>query len=80
MGPKVVSGNNTHRDCHPSFYEDNYRDYYLSLLPVFVPLTHFTISNAYSWRDSILSPKTLYSLLEVYETLKATHLKKGLKN
>ena len=48
MGSKVVFGNGTNRDCHPFFYEVNHQDYYLSLLPVFVPLTLFTISNAYS--------------------------------
>ena len=73
MGPKVVPGNSTHKDCHPSFYEGNHRDYYLSLLPVFVSLPLFTIPNAYSWRDSIPSPKALYSLLGVHQTLESTH-------
>ena len=73
MGPKVVPGNSTHKDCHPSFYEGNHRDYYLSLLPVFVSLPLFTIPNAYSWRDSIPSPKALYSLLGVHQTLESTN-------
>ena len=72
MGLKVVP-DSTHRDCHPSFYEGNHQDYYLSPLPIFVPLTLFTIPNAYSWKDPILSLKALYSLLRVYQILKSTH-------
>ena len=51
MGSKVVLSNYTHGDSHPSFYKGNHRDNYLSLLPIFVPLTLFIVPNAYSWRD-----------------------------
>ena len=73
MGPKIVPSNSTHRDCHPFFFEGNHQDYDLSPLPVFVPLSLFTIPNAYSWRDPILSLKALYSLIGVYQTLKSTN-------
>ena len=73
MGLKVVPDNNTPRDCHPSFYEGNHRDYYLSLLPVFMSLPLFTVRNSYSWSDPILSPKAFNSLLGVYQTLESTH-------
>ena len=73
MSPKIVSSNSTYRDCHPSFYEGNHRDYDLSLLPVFMPLPLFTVRNSYSWSDPILSPQAFYSLLGVYQTLESTH-------
>ena len=73
MGPKIILGYGTYGDSHPALYEGNHRDYHLSLLLVFMPLPLFTIPNAYSWRDPILSPKVLYSLLRVYQTLKSTH-------
>ena len=73
MGPKIIPGYGAHGDSHPTLYECNYRDYYLSLLLVFMPLLLFIAPNAYSWRDPILSPKVLYSLLKIYQTLKSTH-------
>ena len=42
-----------------------------------MPLPLFTVPNAYSWRDPILSPKVLYSLLGVYQTFESTHFWKG---
>lgn len=77
MDLKVVSGNGTHRDSHPSFYKGNHWDYYFSLLLIFVPLLLFTVSHTYSRRDPILSPKVVYSLLGVYQTLESTHFWKG---
>ena len=73
MGPKIIPGYGSHGDSHSAFYEDNHRDYYLSLLPVFMPLSLFTVPDAYFWRDPILSPKVLYPLLRVYQTLKSTY-------
>ena len=66
MSPKVISSDSTYRDFHPSFYEDSYRDHYLSLLPVFMLLTFFAIPNTYTWRDPILNLKILNPLLKVY--------------
>ena len=66
MGPKIIPGYGANRDSHPALYEGNHRDHYFSLLPVSVPLPLFTIPNTYSWKDPILSPKALYSLLGVY--------------
>ena len=73
MRPKVVPSNSTHRDSHPSFYKGNHRDYYLSLLLVFVLLPLFTVPNSYPWRDPVQSSKALYSLLRVYQTFESTH-------
>ena len=73
MGPKIIPGYSAHGDPHPTLYEGNHWDYYLSLLPVFMPLSLFTVPDAYAWRDPILSPKVLYPLLRVYQTLKSTH-------
>ena len=66
MGPKMIPGYGTHRDPHSTLYEGNHRDYYLSFLPVFVLLSLFTVPNAYSWGNPILSPKVSYPLLRVY--------------
>ena len=77
MRPKIISSNDTHGNPHPTIYKGNNWDYHLSLLPVFVPLPLFTVPNAYCWRDPILSPKVLYSLLEVYQTFESTHFWKG---
>ena len=77
MSPKVVSSDATHRDLHPSFYEGNHRDHYLSLLPVFMPLSFLTVPHTYSRRDPILGPKVFHFLLGLYQTLKSTHFRKG---
>ena len=77
MSPKIIPGYGAYGDSHPALYEDNYRDHYLSLLPIFVPLLLFTISHTHSRRDPILSPKVLYPLLGVYQTLESTHFWKG---
>ena len=63
MGPKIIPGYDAHRDSHPALYEGNHRDYHLSLLPIFVPLSLFTVPKSYSWGDPILSPKVLHPLL-----------------
>ena len=73
MSSKVVSSDSAHGDLHPSFYEGNHWDHYLSLFPICMPLSLLTIPNAYSLRDPILSHKVLYPLLRVYQTLKSTH-------
>ena len=73
MSLKVVSSDSSYGDLHPSFYDGNHWDHYLSLLPIYMPLSLLTIPNAYSWKDLILSPKVLYPLLRVYQTLKSTH-------
>ena len=73
MGPKVVPDDDPHRDFHPPFYEGNYWDYNFSLLPIFVPLPLCAIPNTYSWKDTILNPKVLYSLLGVYQSFESTH-------
>ena len=73
MSPKIIAGYGAYGDSHPALYEGNYWDHYLSLWPIFVPLPFFTVPNAYSWKDPILSPKALYSLLRVYQTLESTH-------
>ena len=59
MGAKVIPSDCAHRDSHPSFYKGNYWDYYLSLLPLLMPLLFFTVPNAYSRRDPILNSKVL---------------------
>ena len=79
MGPKIIPGYGAHGDSHPALYEGNHRDYYLSLLPVFVPLSLFIVPNIYFQGDPILSPKVFYPLLGVYYTLKSTHFQKGLE-
>ena len=73
MSSKVVSSNSTHRDFYPFLYEGNHQDYYLSDLPILVPLTLFTVPNAYSRGDPITSPTVFYLLLGVYQTLKSTY-------
>ena len=78
MDPKIIFSYSAHGDSHPALNEGNHHHYYLSLLPVFLPLPLFTVLNAYSLRDPILSPKVLYSLLGVYQALKSTHFYKGL--
>ena len=66
MGPKVVLGNSTHRDSHPSLNEGNHWDNYFSLLPIRVSLFLFTVFSSYSWRDPILSPKIFHSFPRIY--------------
>ena len=80
MSPKIVSSNCTHRDCHPSIYEGDHRDYYLTLLPFLKPLSFLTVPNVYVWWDPVLSPKGCYSPLRVYQAFESTHVfKKGWK-
>ena len=65
MGPKVVSGNSTHRESYPSIYKGNHWDNYFSLLPICVPSSLFTVFSSYSFRDTILSPKIFHSFLRI---------------
>ena len=53
MSPKVIFNDSTYRDFHPSFYEGNHQDHYLSLLLVFMPLSFLTVPKTYSWRNPI---------------------------
>ena len=78
MSFKVVSSDSTHGDFHPSFYESNHQDHYLLDLPILMLLTLITISNSYSWRDIITSPKGFYPFLGIYQILKSTHFQKRL--
>jgi len=48
MGSNIIPGYDAHRDSHPALYEGNHRDYYFSLLHIFVPLSLFIVPNAYS--------------------------------
>ena len=73
MSLKVISSDSTHRDFHPSFYEGNHEDHYLSLLLVFMPLSLPTVPNTYSWRNPIQSSKVLYPLLKVYQAFESTY-------
>ena len=66
MGPNVIPSNGAHGDFHPTFYEGNHGDYYLSLLPIFMSLPLFTVPNAYFCKNPVTSPKVLYPLLGVY--------------
>ena len=66
MSPKIVSGDSTHRDFHPSLYEDNHRDHYFTFLPFLKPFPFLAIPNASVWWDPILGSKVRYPLLGIY--------------
>ena len=75
MGYQVIPSDSTHKDSYPSLYEANHGDYYLSFLPLSVPLSLFTVPNGNPLGNSVLSLKALYTFWGVYQVSESTYMK-----
>ena len=70
----VVSGYPTHGKGHPPFYEGDYGNDHLPLLPMGKHLIRSTIPQGNSLRNVVPSPKTLHTGGRIYKVIEPTHL------